>query len=141
MVTMTTSAPIKRAIVRNARANAPLKAALVGGIHEGFAPAKTAYPFMVYDIVAAPYANLWGSRVIVTLVDLVVFAEKGVDASNVDQLVLNAFDGAQLTVDGQTTLICRRVADIPGGPDTDSEGKRIYQIGGSYEIWTDQPSE
>jgi hypothetical protein len=140
-VVKTTSAPIKRGIVRHARSDALLKTALIGGIHERFAPEKVKYPFMVYDIVAAPYASLWGSRVIVTLVDLVVFAENGVDANNVDQLIFNVFDGAQITVDGQTTLICRRVSDIPGGPDIDSEGKKIYQIGGSYEIWTDQPSE
>lgn len=134
----TTSAPIKRGVVRHARSNGPLKAALIGGIHEGFAPEKVKYPFMAYNLVAAPYGNLWGSRVIVALVDIMAFAENGVDASNVDQLILDAFDGAQLTVDGQSTLICRRVADLPGGPDVDSEGKKIYQIGGSYEIWTDQ---
>ena len=135
----TTSAPIKRGVVQHARANAPLKAALIGGIYEGFAPAKARYPLMVYNLVVAPYADLWGSRVIVALMDLMVYAVKGVDANNVDQLILDAFDGSQFSVDGQVTLICRRVADIPGGPDVDSEGKKIYQIGGSYEIWTDQP--
>jgi hypothetical protein len=134
----TTSAPIKRGIVRNARASAPLKAALVGGIHEGFAPEKVRYPFMVYTVLAAPYGDLWGSRVIVAMAQMVVFAENGIDANNVDQLIVNAFDGSQFNVDEQTTLICRRVSDIPGGPETDSEGKKIYQIGGTYEIWTDQ---
>jgi hypothetical protein len=138
---LTTSAPIKRGIVRHARSSAALKTALIGGIHEGFAPEKVKYPFMVYNIVTAPYASLWGSRVIVALLDLIAFAENGVDANNVDQLILNVFDGSQLEVDGQTTLICRRVADLPGGPDVDSEGKKIYQIGGMYEIWTDQSSE
>lgn len=132
------SSAIKRGIVRNARANALLKAGIPGGIHEGFAPEKTRYPFAVYNVLAAPYADLWGSRLIVARVDILVFAETGVDANNVDQLVLDAFDGAQLSVDGQETLICRRTSDIPGGPDVDSEGKKIYQIGGTYEIWTDQ---
>jgi len=134
----TTSTAIKRGVVRHARSDVPLKTAIVGGIHEGFAPEKVRYPFMVYNLVVAPYADLWGSRVIVALVDMLSFAENGVDASNVDQLILNAFDGAQLSVDGQTTLICRRISDIPGGPEIDSEGKKIYQIGGWYEIWTDQ---
>jgi hypothetical protein len=138
---VTTSSPIKRGIVRTVRSSGPLKAALVGGIHEKFAPGKIAYPFMVYDVVAAPYAPLWGSMVIVALVDMMVFALNGVDANNVDQLIFNVFDGTQINVDGQTTLICRRVADLPGGPDVDSEGKKIYQIGGMYEIWTDQPTE
>jgi hypothetical protein len=134
----TTSAAIKRGIVRHARSDATLKAAIVGGIHEGFAPEKVRYPFMVYNLVTAPYGSLWGSRLIVALVDIFAFAENGVDASNVDQLILDAFDGSQFSVDGQSTLICRRVADLPGGPDIDSEGKKIYQIGGMYEIWTDQ---
>jgi hypothetical protein len=136
---VTSSAAIKRGIVRHARANAPLKAAIPGGIHEGFAPEKVRYPFMVYNLLAAPYGDVWGHRLIVARVDISAFAENGVDASNVDQLILDAFDGSQFTVDGQTTLICRRTSDLPGGPDTDSEGKKIYQIGGTYEIWTDQP--
>jgi len=45
----------------------------------------------------------------------------------------------QLTVDDMSTLICRRIADIPAAPDVDAEGKLIYQVGGTYEIWTDQP--
>lgn len=134
----TTSAAIKRGLVRHARQNAPLKAVIVGGIHEGFAPAKVRYPFMVYNLVAAPYGSLWGSRVIVALIDMWAYAENGVDASNVDQLIADAFDGSQFNVDGQDTLICRRVTDLPGGPDIDSEGKKIYQTGGSYEVWTDQ---
>jgi hypothetical protein len=135
----TTSAAIKRGVVRHARASAPLKAALIGGIHEMLAPEKVRYPFMVYDVVVAPYSDLWGSRVITALVDLSIYAENGVDANNADQLVLDAFDGKAVVVDGQTTLICRRIGDIPGGPDVDSEGKKIYHAGGQYELWTDQP--
>lgn len=135
----TTSAPIKRSVVATMRGNAPLKAAIVGGIHEGFAPEKTRYPFLTYNLVTAPYADLWGSRMIVALVDVFAFAENPVDANNVDQLILTSLDGAMLSVDGQTSLICRRVADLGGPPQLDSEGKKIYQIGGSYEIWTDQP--
>ena len=135
----TTSAPIKRSVVAAMRGSAPLKAAIVGGIHESFAPEKARYPFVTYNLVTAPYGDLWGSRVIVALMDVLAFAENPVDANNVDQLVLNVLDGATLTVDGQTALICKRVTDLPGPPSLNSEGKKIYQIGGSYEIWTDQP--
>jgi hypothetical protein len=45
---------------------------------------------------------------------------------------------AALSVTGQTTLICRRVADVVIPPDLDGEGKKIYQVGGTYEIWTTQ---
>ena len=134
-----TSAPIMRAVVRVLRSDATLKAAIKGGYHDGFAPAKTAYPLLTYQLITAPYGHTWDRREILCLVDVSVWAESPVTAKNCDQLVLNALDDAQLEVDGQTTLICRRVADIPGGAETDSEGKKIYQIGGSYEIWTDQP--
>ena len=96
-------------------------------------------PFVVYNLVVAPYSDAWGSRMIVALVDVFAIAANPVDANTVDQLILNTLDGAALTVDGQSSLICRRIADLPGAPQQDSEGKKIYQIGGSYEIWTDQP--
>ena len=134
----TTSAPIKRSVVAALRSNATLKAASIGGFHEGFAPGKVRYPYITYNLVTAPYGDLWGSRVIVALVDVFAFAKNPVDANNVDQLVLDVLDGATLDVDGQSALICKRVADLPGPPSLNSEGKKIYQIGGSYEIWTDQ---
>ena len=90
-------------------------------------------------MVVSPYADLWGSRMIVAVVDVFAFARNPVDANNVDQLILNALDGAALSVDGQVTLICHRVADVGLPPAIDSEGRRVYQVGGSYEVWTDQP--
>ena len=121
------------------RANATLKAATVGGFHEGFAPAKVKYPFLVYQFHSSPYAYLWGSVMTLAGFDVFAFSENSVDANNIDGLVANQLHDAPLAVNGQTTLICRRVADIPMPPDLDSEGKRIFQVGGSYEIWTDQP--
>jgi hypothetical protein len=44
-----------------------------------------------------------------------------------------------LPVDGQRDLLCRRQATLPTPPDIDNEGKKVYQAGGSYEIWTDVP--
>jgi hypothetical protein len=51
--------------------------------------------------------------------------------------VAETLDEAPLEVTGQQTLICHRVADIRL-VDSDEEGHRIYRIGGSYEIMTDQ---
>ena len=138
-MTRSTSAPIQRSVVATFRGNAPLKAAIVGGIHEGFAPDRAKYPFLVYNVITAPYSDDWTGRMIVALVDVFAVSENPVDARNVDQLILNALDGATLTVDGQTSLICHRIGDLPPLPQKDPEGKKIYQIGGSYEIWTDQP--
>ena len=132
------SAPIKRAMVQALRASTPLTTAIAGGIHESIAPRKIKYPFIVYQLVAAPYSYTSDVVLLQTLMDVSVFAENPVDANNVDALIAAALNEAELSVDEQTTLLCRRVADLPTGPDTDSEGKRIYQVGGTYAIWTAQ---
>jgi hypothetical protein len=130
---------IKQSVVAKLRSNASLKAALTGGMHEGFAPARVqTYPLLTYNLVAAPYADDWGSRLIVALLDVFIHAENPVVANNVDQLVLETLDGASLTVTGQTNLICYRSTDQPGGVSESAEGRKFYQVGGSYEVWTDQ---
>lgn len=135
---LTTTAAIKRAIVVRLRSNATLRAVLSGGIHEGFAPEKASYPFLVYQLIYAPIARFWGSQMYVAGFDIRVFSEDSVGANNADALVLNVLDDAALVVDGQTTLLCQRTADL-ASPDVDDEGRKIYMVGGTYEVWTDQP--
>jgi hypothetical protein len=134
----TTSSAIWRALVQKVRANTALKAALNGGIHEGFAPEKVEYPMAVYVPVAMPYESTWSSRAIIALVDVTIFSRSQVEASNLDQSMLETLDGATLTPEGQTFLICRRVNDLRIGPELDEEGLKVYGVGGSYEIWTSQ---
>jgi hypothetical protein len=136
---ITSSAPIKRALVQHLRASAPLTTALVGGIHEGFAPQKAKYPVLTYSMVVDPYAFTWGSVLHTAIFDVFVFSNNSVDANNADTLVLQQLDGAALSVAGQSTLICHRIADL-SSPDVDEEGRKVYMVGGTYEIWTDQPS-
>lgn len=138
MVTAT-SAPIKRALVQKLRSSPALVSAIAGGIHEGVAPRKVKYPFIVYQLIAAPYEYDWTGMQIHALFDVYTYAVNPVDANNIDALVANALNEAALSVDGQTTLLCRRLSDLPTGPDVDSQGKRIYQVGGTYSVWTDQP--
>jgi hypothetical protein len=135
----TTVAPVKRAVVQKLRASSPLVSAIAGGIHEAIAPRKVKYPFIVYQIVAGSYEYDWTGMMIKALMDISTYAVNPVDANNIDALICTALNEAELNVDGQTSLLCRRVADLPTGPDVDSEGKRIYQVGGTYSIWTDQP--
>lgn len=137
-MTIASVAPVKRAVVQALRASPSLTAAIRGGIHEGIAPRKVRYPFIVYQLVAAPYDYRWGAVMTKSMFDVMVFAENPVDANTIDALISDVLNEAALTVDGQDNLLCRRVADLPTGPDTDSEGKRIYQVGGTYSIWTDQ---
>lgn len=133
-----TSAPIKRAVVQKLRASPSLVSAIAGGIHEGIAPRKVRYPFIVYQLVAAPYRYNWTGVVIEALFDVSVYAENPVDANNIDALIAGALNEAVLVMGEQDSLLCRRVADLPTGPDIDSEGKRIYQVGGSYSVWSNQ---
>lgn len=134
----TTSSPIKRALVRKLRDSSPVMTVIVGGIHEKVAPRKARYPFIVYGRVTAPRAYGWGNVDIISMFDVVVWAENAVDANTIDQLVANALDDAALSVDGQTTLLCRRMSDIEGDPEMDARGRRIYSVGGTYVIHTTQ---
>jgi|WetSurSiteA1Bulk_404760.scaffolds.fasta_scaffold43954_2 hypothetical protein len=134
----TSSSAILRALVQRVRANPALRASLVGGIHEGFSPEPIAtYPMAIYTSVAMSYEPTWTSRLIVGLVDVTIYSRDQVEASNLDQSMLEQLDGAALTPEGQTSLICRRVNDLRN-IDVDEEGRKVYGVGGSYEIWTSQ---
>ena len=136
---ISTSFNVWQAIVQTYRADAPLKAALTGGFHEGFAPEKAPYPLATYTPVAMPYEDAWGSRMIISLVDVRVFSRDPVEAGTLDESFARVLDGALPSVTGQSTLICKRVSDIRMPPDLDEEGLKVYGAGGTYEIWTDQP--
>jgi hypothetical protein len=137
-MTLVTVAPVKRAIVQTLRASPALVSAIVGGIHEGIAPRKVRYPFVVYQLVAAPYNRQWGGVIIEAMFDVSVYAENPVDANNIDALITAALNEAVLVMDEQDSMLCHRVADLPTGPDLDSGGKRIYRVGGTYSIWAHQ---
>ena len=131
-------APVRQALVQRLRSDAVLKAAIPGDIHEGFAPVGTARPFITYQVVYAPIDYLWGSAVTEVGIQVFVFSENSVDAHNIDALVLADLHDADLAVAGQSTLICRRSSSTTLTGE-DDEGKKIYQVGGTYEIWVDQP--
>jgi len=134
----TSTAAIRQALVHHLRLSAALKAAITGGIHDGFAPAKADYPFLTYDMVYSPIRRQWGSQQYISGFDIRVFSDDSVVASNIDALVLTVLNDAPLVVAGQSTLLCHRIADLEG-PDVDNEGRKVYVVGGTYEVWTDQP--
>jgi len=133
-----TSASVFQALVQAVRANGSLYASLKGGIHEGFSPEKIEYPMAAYTPVTIPYEDQWGARTIITVVDIVIISRSVVEASNLDESLSATLDGASLTPTGQTSLICRRINDLRLAPDVDEEGQKVYAVGGTYEIWTDQ---
>lgn len=135
---ISTTANIKRAFVAWLRNNVDLRAALVGGFHEGFAPEKPAFPLLKFDVISAPYDYLWGSLMLFMRIDVWIYSRNVVEADNLDGLLARVLDDAALPIEGQTTLICRREMDLRS-TDTDEEGRKVYGVGGSYVIETDQP--
>ena len=134
----TSIAPVKQALVHYLRSNEELKALVTSkGFHEGDAPSKTTYPFITYQVHYAPMAYTWTSVTHEVGFDVFGWSESSVEADNLDQLLFIWLHDAQLEVTGQSTLICRRVSSL-SLPGYDDEGKKIYQAGGIYEVWTDQ---
>ena len=138
-MTASTTAPIKRALVRQLRSSVPLMAAIAGGIHQAVAPKKVAYPFVVYSLVTAPRDYQQDGFQYWAQFDVFAFAVNPVDAENVDSLVAAALEDAPLAVTGQELLYCRRISDTTMPPAPDKTGRRIFQVGGTYRIVTDQP--
>jgi len=146
---LSTTFPIKRALVRLVRDSAPLKAALVGGIHQRLSPRKVRFPYLVYSEVSAPFVSDWGAggdngrREIDALYDLDIY---DVDSSRAESL-LEQLDGllngpgaaSALAVEGQTVLLVETRAKTPMGPDRDAVGRRIDRVGITVHIQTDQP--
>jgi hypothetical protein len=151
-MTVSTGFPIKVAIVQTLRyGHGPRsyvypeghaeegQVALTGKwLHEGFAPEKTPYPFVTYQQIYGPLFYLWGSVLLTAAFDIKVFSKNSVEANNLFALIAAIFDETSLVVAGQSTLICRRIADL-NSPDVDEEGQKIYMVGATYEVWTDQP--
>lgn len=153
-MTVSTSSPIRRAIVKRLRAPGGPRSYVFpandrlgrGGqvlsgkwLHEGFAPEKIDYPFVTHQQwPTTPNVDTWGSRMLLARFDIKAWSPSSVEADNLDALIATVLDGHTLSVAGQSTLICHRVSDLRS-PDVDEEGTKIYQVGGTYEVWTDQP--
>jgi len=151
-MTVSTAYPINQAIIRRLRLpEGPKSLVYEDGpqigerilpskwLHDGFAPEKTPYPFITYQrFPTVPRAYTWGSVMLVARFDIKVYSPNSVVANNLDALVTTVLDEANLEVAGQSTLICRRVADL-SAHDVDEEANKIYMVGGTYEVITDQP--
>jgi hypothetical protein len=135
-MTRTTEQPIVQALISTLRANLTLKAA-VHGFHEGIAPKDTAYPFVTYNLVAAPYDDDWSDRTIRVSWDVWAWARDQVTASDIDQMVMETLEDS-ITVTGQTVFYARRTEGLRI-TEEDETGNRIYRRGGTYLIQTYQP--
>lgn len=133
-----TISPIKQALIAKLRTNTSLKDGLTGGMHEGVALSGSAPPLLIYQVTYAPRVYDFSQHVTVVMgVDIWIYSNDQVEAQNLDTLVYQTLSDASLTVSGQSILYCRRVLDLSSG-DVDQAGKKFYQVGGQYEIWSDQ---
>lgn len=138
MATYTPSWPITAAIVTTLRSNTSLKDAATGGIHEGVALSGSIPPLILYTVTYAPRSYDFSQHVMVMLgLDMWAYATNQVDARNIDTLIYQTLQDAPLTVSGQSILYLRRTADLESA-DVDEAGRKYYQTGGSYEVWSDQ---
>ena len=134
----------KQAFVRALRNISALTAAVGSdGIHEGVVTRNVEYPFVVYNVAFSVRSEDWGHRSMMRSgFNVVVVSNDQVEAHNLDQAILNGLKDVVLDSDfdpgsGQSTLYFRRVADTSLA-GRDGEGEKVYQVGGTYTLWTDQ---
>lgn len=135
-MTITSISPVLRALVAYLRAQPAIRAGLTG-IHEGLAPDATAYPFGTYQVANTRYSYDMTGVTLRGSVSFQVISADQVEARNLDALVMAALHDAALSVSGQSTLYCRRYTDL-SSVDVDDQGKKVYMVGGMYDIWTTQ---
>lgn len=138
--------PIKQALVRALRDHTALHTAVgADGINEGVNPRaeedEDPYPQITYDVVYSARDPDYTGVMMQVEIDVNSLSRSQVEAHNLDQFVAEALD-ADLgqffeTSAGQTSLLCQRIADL-SSVDIDGAGDKVYQVGGSYRIWTDQ---
>lgn len=134
-----TSGPVKQALVKKLKANSQIRAAAVGGIHEGINASKTIrYPYIVFNLAYGPYDRQWGSAMFIPGFDIVVRGTDPVEVNNLDALITSELDDGTLEVTGLSTLTVSRTAELPLPPERSAEGRRVFQNGGTYEVWLDQ---
>ena len=148
-----TTGPIKQALVQKLRANSSIKSAAVGGIHEGLnASDRILYPYVVFSLAWAPYDFSWGDVALEMGFDIVVRGTDPVAVNSLDALITAELHDSSLTVTEPgtesdpdpvllTTLILRRMAELPLSPVRNTEGKRVFQNGGTYEMSLAQATE
>jgi hypothetical protein len=144
-MTITGIAPVKQAFVRALRDITDLASAVgSGGFHEGEPIPGAEPPYVIYSVAFAKHDYQWGGgHLLRATIDVYVVHRNSVEAQNLDQLILAGLHDVVFDFSGtdpateQTTLYCRRVLDLSFA-GLDESGKKVYQIGGSYEVWTDQ---
>jgi hypothetical protein len=131
-------APIKQAVVKALRDSSALKAGVNNEFHEGLSPRDIDYPYCIYEVVWAVRSYDSTSNMIRAGVEVWIVSDDQVQAQNLDALVIGALQDKSLSfgTSGLTERYCRRVSDTSTA-GVDDAGRKVYQIGGTHEIWAD----
>ena len=135
------SGPLKQALKNAMSGNSDIRAAAVGGVHEGYNNSDTIeYPFVTYQLVDGPLSRTFGDDTVTLAAyfDIVVRGLNPVGVNSLDALITSVLDGSGLEVTGLSTLIVRREEELPLPPERNAEGKKIYANGASYSFWVDR---
>lgn len=133
---------VKQAFVGALRDITALTAAVGSkGIYEGVVHGRNVgYPFIVYQVAFSARGYEFGRTGITRMgFDVYVVSDDQVQAHNLDQLIIDGLHDKVLDLSGsgQTSLLCRRSSDLSLA-DLDEQGIKVYQVGGTYAVWTQQ---
>lgn len=129
---------VKQAFVRALRDITDLKSAVGNEFHEGISPDGAKYPVVVWSVASSRRSYAWGTPdTLITTIYVLAYSDDPVVASNLDLLILDGLQDKVLSFDGSghSTLFCRRLVDLSSA-DVDGAGKKVYGVGGSYQLWT-----
>ena len=139
--------PIKQAFVRALRDITALKAAVGSdGIDEGISLTGVSFPRVMYVVrPTSPIRQFGGEAIAITTIDCWAVSDSQVEAQNLDQLMLDGLEDKVLDFTGissiagnePTTLLCHRLRSM-SLVEADDAGKKVFLIGGTYQIWTDR---
>jgi hypothetical protein len=130
---------VRQAVVRALRANLVLADQMPEDRdwNEGSSPQGTPFPHGVYSLAYGPPEYDWTGVVHLIGVDVVVYSTDQGEAASLDQLVFITLQDARLAVTGLTTLSCRRIGII-SLTDADATGRKVYVLGGTYQLRVSQ---
>lgn len=133
---------VKQAFVKGLRDITALTTAVgSNGIYEGVVHGRNvSYPFVVYQVTYSTRSYDFGRTTTTRMgFDVFVISDDQVQAHNLDQLIIDGLHDKVLDLSGsgQTSLLCRRSTDLSLA-DLDEQGSKVYQVGGSYAVWTQQ---
>ena len=138
---MTETGMVNRFIVAALKAQGDYASKLPGGIHNGSAPDKTAYPFLVFSHAGGNDTLAVGVGIIgagmVYLLKVIDRNESDATADTVAEWAENALHSNNGLPVGGGWVYCQK--ETPFNLPTVEEDIKFQQVGGTFRFWADRP--